>query len=337
MKGITYQPAWWLPGGHLMTLGRQFMKRPLVEGIKPLRLETADGDFIDVLRLAASPTAPRLLVLHGLEGSGQSRYLSSLFAEMRRMGWGMDVLVFRSCGGEPNRTARFYHSGETGDLAFVLEAVMAEFPEAPFALAGFSLGGNVMLKWLGEMAGLVPERVMAAVAVSVPFDLARSADRIGTGFSKIYERHFLRSLKRKARAKARRFPSNPAFSNVERARTIREFDDLVTAPLHGFRDAADYYAKSSSLGYLASIRVPTLLLSAIDDPFLPADVLREASAVARENRVLETEFVKRGGHVGFVTGKWPWRAGHYAEQRIAEFCADMVLQHRNRAVSSTLK
>ena len=334
MTRITYRPAWWLPGGHLMTLWRQLTRRAVPPAVVTKRLETPDGDFVDLLRLPAPSDAPRLLVLHGLEGSARSRYVSSLFNETAKRSWGIDLLLFRSCGSELNRTARFYHSGETGDLGFALSAIMQEFPHAVIALAGFSLGGNVLLKWLGEMGGSVPARIRAAAAVSVPFDLSRSADRIGTGFSRIYEQHFLRSLKRKALAKGTNFPNNPVFERACEPRTLRGFDDCVTAPLHGFRDARDYYAQSSALGYLPRIGVPTLLLSARDDPFLPAQVLREVETVAGHNRYLTTEFVERGGHVGFVGGRWPWQAEYYAERRIAEFCAQHLSMGREVAAAA---
>lgn len=284
------------------------------------KLETPDGDFVELLRLPAPADAPRLLVLHGLEGSARSHYVGALFNEARRRGWGMDVLLFRSCGDQPNLTPRFYHSGETGDVAFVLADLMTEFPRADLAVVGFSLGGNVLLKWLGEMAGAIPSSLKAAVAVSVPFDLSRSVDRINTGFSRLYEWLFLRSLKKKAFEKACRFPAHPAFARIDLARTLRGFDDVVTAPLHGFANADDYYARSSALGWLRPISVPTLLLSARDDPFLPADVLDIVADIAETNGALTTEFVARGGHVGFVGGTWPWRASYYAERRIAEFC-----------------
>lgn len=300
------------------------------------RVETPDGDFVQLLRLPARPEAPRLLVLHGLEGSARSHYLGALFEEARKREWGMDVLLFRSCGDEPNLTARFYHSGETGDVSFVLDGLMREFPQTRFAVVGFSLGGNVLLKWLGEMASNVPPLLEAAVAVSVPFDLSRSVDRIGAGFSRLYESLFLTSLKRKALEKAQRFPDHQAFRRIGEASSLRAFDDVVTAPLHGFADANDYYAKSSALGWIGRVTVPTLLLSARDDPFLPAEVLDEVAEIARTNPALQMEFVARGGHVGFVGGRWPWRPTYYAEPRVAEFCAEYLTPgNRQRVLKKT--
>lgn len=279
-----------------------------------------------MLRLPAPEGAPRVLILHGLEGTEHSHYINGLLGELKRRGWGADVLLFRSCGSEANLLPRFYHSGETTDLAFVLDQLLDEFPRSAFAIAGFSLGGNVLLKWLGEVGNTVPPRVRAAAAVSVPFDLSRSADRIGSGFSRIYERHFLRSLVRKARAKRGRFPDHPAFARIDSARTLRGFDDAVTAPLHGFRDAEDYYTQSSSIRWLSEISLPTLLLSAVDDPFLPASALEAVARITNANEALTVEFSPHGGHVGFVSGALPWRPFYYAEWRITEFFAERFEQ-----------
>src|SRR5690349_17643356 len=197
-------------------------------------------------------------------------------AQMR--GWGADMLLFRSCGTELNRAARFYHSGETGDVAFAIDRVLQEFPDVSVVLCGVSLGGNVLLKWLGERGDTVSDRIRAAAAISVPFDLERGSRHISQGFSRIYERHFLRTLRRKAAEKLRHFPGLFDLGAMQRARTLYDFDEIVTGPIHGFRGAHDYYTQSSSLQFLAGIRRPTLLLSARDDPFLPADVLDAVTA-----------------------------------------------------------
>jgi predicted alpha/beta-fold hydrolase len=228
------------------------------------------------------------------------------------------MLIFRGGGDEPNRAPRFYHSGETGDLAFAVDRVLAEFPQAPIALCGISLGGNVLLKWLGERGEALSPRVVAAAAISVPFDLERGSRHISQGFSRVYERHFLRTLRRKAEAKLERYPTLFKLEALREARTLYDFDDIVTGPVHGFADAHDYYSRSSSLRFLSRIRRPTLLLSARDDPFLPSDVLDEVVGIAHDNHYLTTEFTERGGHVGFVSGP-PWRPSYYFEQRVGEF------------------
>jgi uncharacterized protein len=320
----TYRPAWWVPGPHAQTLwGKFFRPRPSL----PTRLErwtTPDGDFVDLHRLEGPSGAPRLLFLHGLEGTIRSHYVSGFFEQAKDRGWAADLLIFRGCGDEPNRAPRFYHSGETADFAFVLDRILREHPDAPVVLAGVSLGGNVVLKYLGEQGADLSPRVRAAAALSVPFDLERGSRFISTGFSRVYDRHFLKTLRAKALAKLDRFPGLFDRAKLERAESIYEFDDAVTAPVHGFADAHDYYHKSSSLHWIDGVSVPTLLLSAIDDPFLPSVVLNEVRAVAAANAKLTLEFTPHGGHVGFVGGRWPWRPLYYAEWRACEFLASVV-------------
>lgn len=265
--------------------------------------------------------SPRVLLLHGLEGGTHSHYARAMFREAAARGWAIDLLLFRTCGSEPNRLPRSYHSGETSDARFVVERLVSDFPGAPIGLMGVSLGGNVLCKLLGEAGGNLPESVKGSVAVSVPFDLARASRHLGRGFGKLYERLFLRTLVPKALGKIGRHPELSRLTTVRGVRTIWEFDDQFTAPLHGFLDAADYYARSSSLPFLAGIRRPTLLLSAVDDPFLPADVLDQVRAVAEANPAIAVEFVERGGHVGFTSGYLPWRPWYYGEWRAAEFLA----------------
>jgi len=319
-----YRPAWWVPGAHAQTMWGKFFRRRETYGARVERWDTPDGDFIDVHRIDANEDAPRLLFLHGLEGTIRSHYVTGFLGEARRRGWGADLLLFRGCGDEPNRAPRFYHSGETGDLAFALDRVLSEHPRAPVVLAGVSLGGNVLLKFLGERGEQLAPRVCAAAAISVPFDLEKGARHIATGFSRIYDRHFLRTLRAKAEAKLAIYPDLFDRDRLAKADSIYEFDDAVTAPVHGFADAHDYYAKSSSLRWLVRVRRPTFLLSAIDDPFLPAEVLGDVRAAARDNSALTLEFTSRGGHVGFVSGRWPWAASYYAERRACEFLAESL-------------
>jgi predicted alpha/beta-fold hydrolase len=310
----------------------------------PLRVErwtTPDDDVLDLRRLdppAGAPAdTPHLVFLHGLEGGTHSHYVANFFAEAQRRGWSADLMLFRGCAGELNRARRFYHSGETTDFDFALRRIAAERPQSPIGLAGVSLGGNVLLKWLGERgAEDVPAAVRGAVAVSVPFDLARGSRRISRGFSRVYERFFLRSLVAKARQKLARHPDLCDSAALDRVRTLWDFDDVVTAPIHGFRDARDYYTQSSSIHFLARIRVPTLLLSAVDDPFLPPEVLDEVRAIAAGNPALELEFVRRGGHVGFISGRVPWRAVYYAEWRVADFLSRLFAVSQS-AFSGTAK
>jgi predicted alpha/beta-fold hydrolase len=285
------------------------------------RWDTPDGDFLEIHRLAGDSTQPRVLLLHGLEGSVRSHYAQGLLNEAAKRNWGADLLIFRSCGTELNRTRRFYHSGETSDVSFVLEKISREFPSSPLAIAGVSLGGNVLLKFLGERGTDLPQQLQAAAAISVPFDLARSARRINRGFSRLYQRFFLSSLRRKAAEKAIRFPDLAPDDKIAAIHTLEDFDNLITGPLHGFLNAQDYYARSSSLKYLKDIRLTTLLFSAVDDPMLPPIVLEEVREIAQRNPALEIDFVAKGGHAGFVTGSLPWRPFYYAEHRVGEFFA----------------
>lgn len=331
MDMSEYRPAWWLPGAHAQTLWGKLFRREPVQPTYVERWPTPDEDFIDLHRLNNSSVGPRLLLLHGLEGSIRSQYAQGLLAETRRRGWAADMLIFRSCGSEMNRTRRFYHSGETEDLGLVVDRLLKEHPDQPFFLMGVSLGGNVLLKYLGEKGKLLSPQIRAAVAVSVPFDLARASMHINRGFARVYQRHFIRSLRRKTLKKLEQFPDLIARDRLTMLRTMYKFDDVVTAPLHGFRDAGHYYASSSSLGWIESISIPTLLLSSIDDPFLPPTVLEDVRLVARRNKQLHIEFPSHGGHVGFVGGRNPFRPRYYAERRACDFLAnhvdgDIVLQ-----------
>lgn len=322
----TYAPAWWVPGRHLRTLygrlTRPLRRRRPQHDLRVERWATPDDDVLELRRMDAPPGGgtTHLVLLHGLEGGLHSHYVHNVFDEAAARGWSADLILFRGCGGTANNARRFYHSGETSDLAFALDRIIAESPSRSIVLAGVSLGGNVLLKYLGERGAEVPQQIRAAAAMSVPFDLARGCRHIQQGFSRVYERHFLKTLTAKARAKIARYPDlleDPAV--LDQVRTLWEFDDVVTAPVHGFANAADYYARSSSIGFLHGIRVPTLLLSAEDDPFLPPEVLAEVREIARDVPDIEVEFVRHGGHVGFVSGRRPWRAINYGEWRIVNF------------------
>jgi predicted alpha/beta-fold hydrolase len=320
-REIIYSPAWWIPGGHLQTLWGKLFRRQTAAPTVLERWDTPDKDFVELHRVQSAIGAPRVILLHGLEGTIRSHYAQGLLNEAARRGWGADLLIFRSCGSEPNLTRRFYHSGETTDAAFILDRISREHPTSPLAIAGVSLGGNVLLKLLGERGQDLPPQLKAAAAVSVPFDLLRSSRRIDRGFSRFYQKFFLSSLRRKAHEKAKRFPDLAPANRISRLRTLEDFDNLITGPLHGFLDAQDYYRKSSSLPWLERIRINTLLLSAVDDPMLPPEVLDEVRDVARRNPKLHLEFVEKGGHAGFITGSWPWRPFYYAEYRVGEFFA----------------
>lgn len=324
----TYTPAWWIPGAHLQTLWGKLVRRPPSVPTHAERWTTPDGDALEIRRLDAPAGAPadvpRLLILHGLEGTIRSHYILGLLAQARRRGWAADVLIFRGCNGELPRAPRFYHSGETTDLDFVVRRLVRDHPEQPLVAVGVSLGGNVLLKWLGERGDDAPVQLRAAAAVSVPYDLERGSRQIERGFSRLYTFLFLRTLRRKALAKLAEQPGLFDETSLRRARTLAEFDEAVTAPLHDFDSAHDYYSRSSARHYLARIRRPTLLLSAYDDPFLPREALDDVAGVAKANPYLLVEFHERGGHAGFVHGRFPWRSRYYAEERVLNYLSTLL-------------
>jgi predicted alpha/beta-fold hydrolase len=210
-----------------------------------------------------------------------------------------------------------YHSGETSDADFFFRKLATEHPRSPLLATGFSLGGNVLLKWLGEQGASVPPTLRAAAAVSTPFDLAAGSRYLEQGFSRAYVRHFVGNLKRKARAALAVHPSLPVDRNrLEAARSFWDFDDCFTAPVHGFRDAQDYYSRSSSLSFLRNVQLPTLLYSAVDDPFLPPAVLDQVRLAAQSNSALQPQFTARGGHVGWVSGS-PFSPVYHMEGHVA--------------------
>ncbi|HZZ84728.1 MAG TPA: alpha/beta fold hydrolase [Anaeromyxobacteraceae bacterium] len=318
---MTFSPARWLPGPHLQTVWSSLGRRPARLASALERLELPDGDFVDLERFAGpSPAAPVLVICHGLEGSSRAPYVRGLAREALGRGFAAVALNFRGCSGEPNRLPRFYHSGDTGDLAFLVERLRAEAPGRPISLAGFSLGGNVVAKYLADGGDALPAEVKAAAVISVPFDLARCAAAIdGRGpMQLVYRERFLRRLRQKAAEKARRFPGAADWGAARVARSFFEIDDRLTAPLHGFASAADYWARSSSGPRLGAVRRPLLAISAEDDPIAPGAGL--ALAAARSNPALTLTVVPAGGHVGFIAGA-PWRPAFWAEAEAARWLA----------------
>jgi len=305
-----FTPAAWLPGPHLPTLWAGLCRPLAAVPLRFERIELPDGDFLD---LAWTPltAGPLVLILHGLEGSHASSYARAMLAALDAAGYRGVLMHFRGCSGEPNRLDRSYHSGDTGDCAYLVELLGRREGHAPGAIIGYSLGGNVLLKWLGELGVACP--LATAVAVSVPFDLAACATRLDQGASRMYQRRLVRSLQAKFRTKFAARPAPLTIGDVRRLDTFWRFDDAVTAPLHGFRDAADYYARSSSRPMLGTIAVPTLILHAQDDPFVPAHAIPRAAELAP---AVTLELAPGGGHVGFVSGRVPGRAEYWLERRI---------------------
>lgn len=312
-----FRPAWWLPGPHLPTVWGKLARRlpDAHEWIESW--PTPDGDRLSIARLdGASPDAPILLLLHGLEGTVRSKYAQGLMHLARARGWAAAMLLFRTCDGRVPDAPRLYHSGETTDADLFIRRIAAERPDRPIHLTGVSLGANVLLKWLGEHGTRIPGEVRRAAAISTPFDLGAGSRFLEHGFAQLYVWHFVRSLRAKALAALARHPKLPVDrARLMRARTIWEFDDVFTGPVHGFAGAADYYARSSSIHFLPNVSIPTLLYSAVDDPFLPPVVLDRVREIAQRNPALRIDFTPSGGHVGWVAGP-PWAPDYHMEGRV---------------------
>ena len=317
-----FTPAWWLRGPHLQTIWAARVRRTPAIPVSRERIELPDGDFIDLDW--AGESGPIAVVLHGLQGSSRSPHVRGLLGAFRRRGWRAAAMHFRGCSGEPNRLPRTYHSGETGDIGHVMRHLRARHPSTPIAAVGFSLGGNVLLKWLAERGA--GAEIEAAAAVSVPFRLARVADRLERGFSRVYKRHFIADLQRAVLTKFRHRPGPLDLDAVRREWSFRGFDDRVTAPLHGFRDAEHYYAEASCRQYLRDVVRPTLIVQSIDDPFMTRDILPRVDELSPSIRM---ECSAAGGHVGFVDGSTPWSARYWLEERIPRFLAERIGADRN--------
>ena len=312
-----FRPAWWLRGAHAQTLWPYLSRQRPAPVLQPERLELPDGDFVDLRWTpAAAPDAPVLAVFHGLEGSLASPYAARIMAAVQEQGWRGVFMYFRGCSGEPNRARGSYHSGHTPDIAFLLETLAQRHPGVPRYAVGYSLGGNALLKYLGEQGAAAP--LTAAAAVSVPFLLDNGARRLNRGLSRLYQRHLIRLLQNKVLRKVAlgRLDAEPRA--VLRLRTFYQFDDAVTAPLHGFAGADDYYARSSSRHYLGNIHVPTLILHARDDPFMTPAAIPAGDELAP---AVQLELSAHGGHVGFISGGWPWRPRYWLEPRLLRFFA----------------
>ncbi|MEM7306979.1 MAG: alpha/beta fold hydrolase [Planctomycetota bacterium] len=312
-----FRVAWWLRGGRRQTLLSARYPRRRPPALELERWPTPDGDFLRVHLSEGRPERPLVLVLHGLEGSADAAYVEWIAHLCGGRGWGTAVLEFRGCGGEPNRLARSYHSGDTFDLAFVVEGLRARSPGRRLYLYGVSLGGNMVLKWFGERRGDLPPEVAAAAVLSPPFDLVESARNADRWMGGAMSRQFLKTMVPKALGKAERFPGVIDADAVRRARTFAEFDELVTAPLNGFDSAQHYWSSQSSKHFLAGVRRPTLVVASRDDPLNPCATIPERELEA--SPYLVPLLTDRGGHAAFVTGGVPWRAERWAEERVASF------------------
>ena len=318
-----FTPALGLSNPHLQTMWGPLWRRKAALERQRERLWLADGDFLDLdWHGPHEADAPLVLVLHGLTGSSGSHYVVGQQKALAAHGWASVALNWRGCSGEPNLSPRSYHSGISEDLAATVAHLRAKRPLAPLYAVGYSLGGNVLLKHLGEMGSDC--LLQGAVAVSVPFRLDHCSDRIGRGFSKVYQAHFMRAMLAYIKDKQRRFQHDGRadalyalnrLGSLDKLRTFWDFDGQVTAPLNGFIDARDYYRRSSSQYFLGAIRTPTLIIHATDDPFVFPHSVPAASELSPSTQL---ELHPKGGHVGFVDGSLT-KPGYYLERRIPQW------------------
>jgi predicted alpha/beta-fold hydrolase len=320
-----FRPAPWLPSRHLQTLWPSLVRPRPGLALRRERLELPDGDFLD-LAWTRDGERPIVLVLHGLQGGLRSHYSASLVRSLERSGFQVCFMHFRGCSGEPNRLPRGYHSGETGDARHVIDAIRQRPSRQPLFAVGVSLGGNVLLKYLGEVGSQTP--LAAAVAVSVPFDLANASQTLQRGLARIYQHHLLRSCVRATAAKFARIAPPFPLPNLRRLASLYEFDEAITAPLHGFASAADYYARSSSRAFLRSIRIPTLIIHARDDPFMTPDAVPMAAELSG---AVTLELSAHGGHVGFIAQGDGLRVRYWLDERIPAFLARHGIERREVA------
>jgi hypothetical protein len=312
----AYRSPWWLPGGHLQTIWPVARKGPLPH-YRRERWDTPDGDFIELDWLrAGEPRAPLVVLFHGLEGSSRSHYARTLMNAVTARGWNGVVVHFRGCAGSPNRFARAYHSGDSDEIDWILRRLHVTANGAALFVTGVSLGGNALLKWLGEREHEAASLVTAAASVCAPLDLSISGAALGRGFNLVYARHFLATLKHKALAKCGDHPGRFDAPRIAQARTLETFDDAYTAPAHGFAGVGDYWRRASARPWLSAIRCPTLVLNAANDPFVPADALPDPHALPA---TVTFEYPRGGGHVGFLGGNWPGVQDWLGQRLLAHF------------------
>ena len=318
----AYLPPGWLIGGHAQTIYPFLLRRRPDITYRRERIDTPDGDFIDFDWLdstgGASANTPLVVLFHGLEGNSRSHYATALMQHLQILGWRGVVPHFRGCSGEPNRLPRAYHSGDYVEVGWMLGILRAAIRDAPLYVIGVSLGASALLNWLGREQYAARDIVTAATAVSAPLDLTAAGRAIGQGFNRLYAMHFLYTLKPKALAMAQRFPGLLDARALRKIDSMYAFDEIVTAPLHGFANADDYWVRASSKPWLRGIAVPTLVLNALNDPFVPPASLPCSKQVSR-SVVLEQP--PHGGHVGFLQTPFPGRMD-WLPTHLLNFLAD---------------
>lgn len=307
----TYKAPSWLRGGHLQTIHPVLFRQTPHVTTRTERLELDDGDFLDIEW--SSINSDRLAIIsHGLEGSSRAKYVQGMAAALNKRGWDVLAWNFRSCGDNPNRLPSFYHSGKTEDLEIIIRHALRAHSTSRIDLIGFSLGANLILKYLGENPDNLHPAITRAVAFSAPCELASCAHELSKWHNRIYMGRFMKTLRRKIMDKHLVFPDAIDISNIHKMRTFAQFDDRYTAPLHGFQNADDYWKRSSSRQFLEHIRIPTLLVSAANDPLLGPSCYPFAEAKRNDHFFLEVP--QQGGHVGFTA-----KGEYWSETRAAEF------------------
>lgn len=317
-----FSPPWWAKNPHIQTILPVLTKVDKPQ-LRRERLELSDGDFID-LDWQGSPknSQPILVIIHGLEGSAQSHYARRMLAACKALDLCAVVHHHRSCSGELNRLVRGYHSGDTQDLQTSLNHLKTQYPDSRLLAAGYSLGGNVLVKYQGEQQD--SSLIDRGVAISAPLQLGSCANRLEKGFSKVYQSYLIKQLQEKMRGKIAKPELQPLMpinkSDIERLTTFYAFDDKITAPLHGFTDVDDYYTRASGLPYLSQITKPTLVIHAKDDPFMTHAVIPSKAQLSDQ---VHYELHENGGHVGFIDGGSPWRPQYYLEKRVLNFLTSL--------------
>lgn len=321
-----FKPAWWLKNGHLQTIYSSIArKKKCINADYTERLILPDGDFIDLSWISNGlpEDAPLVIFLHGLCGNINSSYVAGQIEAYNQFGWRTLFMHFRGASDVANLKTRAYHSGETQDLDYLLQVLKQREPNTKKAIVGISIGGNILLKWLGEQG--MQNYVDGAVAVSVPFMLDNIANKINIGFSKIYQIYLLKKMRAVFAKKIEAYPNLfvDYVAHINNARNFWEFDNKVTAPMYGFKDVHDYYAKSSSRKYLYNIKTPTLIIHALDDPFMTNDVVPNSSELGKE---VTLELSKHGGHVGFVSGHKAGKAIFWLDTRVPEYLQTIFIK-----------
>lgn len=313
----SFSPAWWLKNAHLQTIAAKFFRRGHTINTTDETLELPDGDFVDLAwteKVNSSCTRPIIAILHGLEGSKNSHYVKGMLSAIKAQGWVGVLMHFRGCSGRPNRMAQSYHSGQTCDVDYFSQYLANNYPQAKKAIVGFSLGGNVLTKYLAEQKQNIYQ---AACVICAPLDLSSCSNRINRGFSRVYQKYLVDMLRASTVIKIKaNLLKNIDRSLLNNVRSIRDFDQMVTAPINGFADANDYYQQASGRDVLEQITTPCLIIHATDDPFL---CHVNTTAITTLPKQITFEVSAKGGHVGFISGNNPLKPKYWLEQRIPEF------------------